>query len=255
MSYSGPGCPGGHERSAPLASCGQEPPGCSPAGQGRSPANSSPVRRLRPVTRVLRCRPGSPAGRPVDRSASSAACSRTAAAAWSTTDRLAFESWPAIRSASWAVTVVKRSSSSRTGTGASLAGQPPGEGPGVERRPALPAGQRRGQADDHLDRLIGLGELSEPGHVALAAGDRGQRAGQGAAGVAPGHADPRRSHVDGEPHALPHRQLSSFWRAGLTQAAFWRQHGLTVRQSFLRRPLQRYEQPRRRDRSPAARSG
>src|SRR5262249_13017274 len=64
---------------------------------------------------------GSPAGRPVERSASSAPCRISAAAALSTCPRRSRDPRPPRRSASWASTVVNRSSTSRTGTGASRA--------------------------------------------------------------------------------------------------------------------------------------
>src|SRR5579863_1689931 len=62
-----------------------------------------------------------PGAAPVRRSASSAASSSTAAAAESTVCRRLRESCPPARSASCAVDVVKRSSMSRTGSGATLA--------------------------------------------------------------------------------------------------------------------------------------
>src|SRR6266702_792034 len=83
-------------------------------------------RALRPSASVLAHAPAPspartswPGGRPVARSASSAACSKTAAAAASTTWRRARASLPPRRSASCASVVVNRSSNSRTGTGAS----------------------------------------------------------------------------------------------------------------------------------------
>jgi hypothetical protein len=60
----------------------------------------------------------SPGGLPLPRSASSAACRSTAAAALSTTCRLARSSFPPWRSAPCATAVVKRSSNIRTGIGA-----------------------------------------------------------------------------------------------------------------------------------------
>src|SRR5689334_1120518 len=61
----------------------------------------------------------SPAGSPVERSASSAPCRMTAAAALSTCVRRCHDPRPRWRSASCAITVVNRSSTSRTGNGAS----------------------------------------------------------------------------------------------------------------------------------------
>src|SRR6516165_7111043 len=63
----------------------------------------------------------SPAGSPVERSVSSAPCRIRAAAALSTCVLRSRAPRPPCRSASWASTVVNRSSTSRTGTGASRA--------------------------------------------------------------------------------------------------------------------------------------
>ena len=66
-------------------------------------------------------RPGptsSPGGRPELRSASRAACRMRTAAAWSTTERCRRPSTPLSRRLRWASTVVSRSSTRRTGTGA-----------------------------------------------------------------------------------------------------------------------------------------
>src|SRR5712691_2153017 len=82
-----------------------------------------PLGSLRPSAAVLAHAPAPgtswPGGRPVARSTSRAACSRTAAAAASTIWRRARESFPPRRSASCASVVVNRSSTSRTGMGAS----------------------------------------------------------------------------------------------------------------------------------------
>src|SRR6185437_12396464 len=78
----------------------------------------------RPVAAAHRAGPRStswPGAAPVRRSVSSAASSSTAAAAESTVCRRSRESCPLARSASCAVDVVKRSSTSRTGSGATLA--------------------------------------------------------------------------------------------------------------------------------------
>ena len=84
-------------------------------------------------------------GWPVERSVSSALWSSSAAAAWSTTVRRALPSRPPRRSASWARTVVNRSSTSRTGTGAtraaSAAAKPRASAADFPSRPDRPVGR------------------------------------------------------------------------------------------------------------------
>ncbi len=176
-------------------------------------------RGLRPSASVLAHAPAPsptrtswPGGRPVARSASRAACSRTAAAAASTTWRRARASFPPRRSASCASVVVNRSSTSRTGTGAS-AGQVRRELPGPRRGRALAAGQRRGQPDNDLYRAFADGQPGQfgPGLNGLRAGTRRQhrhRGGQNAARVAASDSDADRTHVHREPYPLPERKLT-----------------------------------------------
>ena len=75
-------------------------------------------------------------------------------------------------------------------------------------------------------------ERGQAVQVAAAAADGGQRAGQQAVGIAAGHADPRRSEVDGEPDAGPQRPAPCsglISTEGLVGATGWLQHGLTLR--------------------------
>ena len=82
---------------------------------------------------------------------------------------------PASRSERWAVTVVSRSSASRTGTGAIRAASAIGQLDGVLRRRPGAIGQGARQPDDHLDRArvrrparqpaqVPVGVRRDPGH-------------------------------------------------------------------------------------------
>ena len=167
------------------------------------------------LTRPLHRRRGraAPGGRPVARSASRAACSRTAAAAASTTWRRARASLPPRRSASCASVVVNRSSTSRTGTGASRPARSAANSLAPAAAGALAAGQRRGQPDDDLYRAFARGQPGQfgPGLRGLRAGTRRQhrqRRSQNAARVAASDSDADRTHVHREPHPLPERKLT-----------------------------------------------
>ena len=93
----------------------------------------------------------SPGGRPLARSASSALCRITTAAAWSTALRLCRAEIPRSRMPLVAATVDRRSSTSRTGHGATrFARSRANVAP--RRRRTLVTRQRQRKSDDHLDR-------------------------------------------------------------------------------------------------------
>ncbi len=164
--------------------------GVAAALRGAGPAGRSPDR---PYKRAV-C-----GGR--QRRASRTPCSRATAAAWSMTARCFFALLPEARRAAVAVTVVSRSSTSSTGTGADQRGErlDPGARHVGRRRRRGPA-QRRRQPDDDEHRLALGDELGDP---AVAGGGHGlDRRGEDPVRVARGDADPDRADVDRDDDAL-----------------------------------------------------
>ena len=112
--------------------------------------------------------------------------------------------------------------------GREASGQIRRELPGASRGDALPAGQRRGQPDDDLDRAFTDGQPGQfgPGLRGLrtrARRQHGQRGGQNAARVAASDSDPDRTHIHCEPHPLPEPKLTH--REGLGAGPGWTRPG------------------------------
>ena len=143
-------------------------------------ARPPPVERA-PGRQTPLTSPGSMARR-----SSSQPCRIATAAAWSMTLRWPLARTPAWRSDRCALTVVSRSSASRTGIGAIRRGQLVGQLDRVTRRRAGAVGQGSRQTDDHLDRVL-LGDQRDQPSQMLAgplAADRLHRGGQDAVRVA-----------------------------------------------------------------------
>ena len=148
----------------------------------------------------------SPGTRPVARSASSAFCRMTTAAAWSTTARRDFPLRPRSRSTASAETVLSRSSKSRTPTpvGREHRGQRAGERRGPWRPPA-PRRRTRSGAGRRPPRPPSCSSTSaasrsrSPRPRATVSTGRGDEP----VGVATGDADAHVAHVDAEPTLAP----------------------------------------------------
>ena len=175
----------------------------APCPAGVSAAGSAVVPSTPAADGVARSSPGRTSR--CARSPSSAVWRMSTAAAWSTTARCLRPATPLSRSVRCASTVVSRSSTRRTGTGATSARRAarvvagPARPPALHARTATGAARRPPRRTARSRTLAAIASLV--GAAAEVARQRLHRRGEQPGGVAGREPDADAAHVDPEPHA------------------------------------------------------